>query len=66
MGHRGDGFAQNAVDVGVTVKLEAMFGYNVTEQEGIEDEQKGTIYQTLGDELLQKSDGGGIVIFREI
>lgn len=34
--------------VGVTVELETMFAYDVTEQEDVEDQQEGSMHQPWG------------------
>lgn len=38
-----------------------MFTYDVAKQEGVEDEHKGGMHQTLGDTLHQSTYGGGTV-----
>lgn len=54
----------NLLAVGVTVELETMFVYDVTEQEDVEDEQEWGMHRTLGDALIQRKGGGQLLVER--
>lgn len=54
----------NLLVVGVTVELETMFVYDVTEQEDVEDEQEWGMHRTLGDAFIQRKGGGQLLVER--
>jgi len=63
----GDGFVGDVqLDVvGVTVELEAVMTDDLAKGEHVVDEEEGTKYRPLGDNLGQGSSGGDAVVYTD-